>query len=124
MKQIDERKLERQMMRVVNGVERYAQVWSCVAMVALFTLSALIPQAAFAQVAGGSLNGLCTNATNAIGYIKIGVYFILVVAVIGSGVAAAFGRMEWATVGRVLIGCIVAGLATALVGVLYGSSGC
>ncbi|MGH8115167.1 MAG: hypothetical protein ACREPS_08980 [Rhodanobacteraceae bacterium] len=65
MKQIDDRKLERQVMRAVNGVERYAQGLSWLAMVALVTLSALAPQAALAQVAGGSLNGLCTNATNA-----------------------------------------------------------
>jgi hypothetical protein len=79
-------------------------------------VSILCPDLALAQSSGT----LSTNATTAVNYIKTGVYFILIVAVLGSAVAAAFGRMEWATVGRVLIGCVVAGLATEVVNGLSG----
>lgn len=60
------------------------------------------------------------KADSALQWIRRAVYFILVVAVLGSGVLAAFGRMSWATVGQVLIGAIVAGVATEVVGALYG----
>ena len=86
------------------------------------TANALIPHLAFAQAAGGM--DLCTKANSALTWIKEGVFFILVVAVLGSGVLAAFGRMSWATVGQVLIGAIVAGVATEVVTALYGSGGC
>lgn len=124
MKKIDDRALEQKVMRVVDGVERYTPAVSWVMMLGALALSIFVPQVAFAQGGGAGLGNLCSNAQNAIGWIQTGVYFILVVAVLGSGVAAAFGRMEWATVGRILIGCIVAGLAAALVGVLYGNSNC
>ena len=60
------------------------------------------------------------KADSALAWIRRAVYFILVVAVLGSGVLAAFGRMSWATVGQVLIGAIVAGVATEVVSALYG----
>jgi type IV secretory pathway VirB2 component (pilin) len=60
------------------------------------------------------------KADSALQWIRRAVYFILVVAVLGSGVLAAFGRMSWATVGQVLIGAIVAGVATEVVSALYG----
>ena len=82
----------------------------------------LVPHLALAQAAGGM--DLCTKANSALTWIKEGVFFILIVAVLGSGVMAAFGRMSWATVGQVLIGAIVAGVATEVVTALYGSGGC
>ena len=84
--------------------------------------SAVMPHLAFAQDAGGM--DLCTKANDALTWIKEGVFFILIVAVMGSGVLAAFGRMSWHTVGQVLIGAIVAGVATEVVTALYGSGGC
>lgn len=60
------------------------------------------------------------KADSALQWIRRAVYFILVVAVLGSGVLAAFGRMSWTTVGQVLIGAIVAGVATEVVSALYG----
>ncbi|MCZ2134610.1 MAG: TrbC/VirB2 family protein [Burkholderiales bacterium] len=78
----------------------------------------LAPELAFAQDPGAQL---ATKGQNAVNWIKRGVYFILLVSVIGSGVLAAFGRMSWATVGQVLIGAIVAGLSTEVVTALYGS---
>lgn len=74
----------------------------------------VLPETAMAQDIIG------TKGTTAMAWIKRAVYFILVVAVMGSGVLAAFGRMSWATVGQVLIGAIVAGLATEVVTALYG----
>lgn len=124
MKKMDDRQLERWVMRVVHGANRYARVFAWMSILALVLVSAFSPDLAFAQAAGGDLGNLCTNAQNAVHWITIGVYFILVVAVLGAGVAAAFGRMEWATVGRILIGCIVAGLAATLVTALFGASGC
>jgi type IV secretory pathway VirB2 component (pilin) len=85
-------------------------------------LSAMSPHLALAQAAGGM--DLCTKANSALTWIKEGVFFILVVAVLGSGVMAAFGRMSWATVGQVLVGAIVAGLATEVITALYGAGGC
>jgi type IV secretory pathway VirB2 component (pilin) len=78
------------------------------------TLLILIPEFAFAQDLAG-------KADKALEWIKTGVHTILVVSVIGSGVLAAFGRMSWSTVGQVLVGAIVAGVATEVVDALYGS---
>ena len=88
----------------------------------VMALSALTPHLALAQAAGGM--DLCSKANDALTWIREGVFFILIVAVLGSGVMAAFGRMSWATVGQVLIGAIVAGVATEVVTALYGSGGC
>lgn len=82
---------------------------------ALVVVAMCVPGTAFAQDIIGA------KGDTALAWIKKAVYFILVVAVMGAGVAAAFGRMEWATVGRILIGCIVAGLAVEVVGALYGN---
>ncbi|HEV7775641.1 MAG TPA: TrbC/VirB2 family protein [Luteibacter sp.] len=78
------------------------------------TLFLLLPQFAFAQDIGA-------KAEKALEWIKTAVHTILVVSVIGSGVLAAFGRMSWATVGQVLIGAVVAGVATEVVDALYGA---
>ena len=72
-------------------------------------------QPAFAQL------DISSKATTAVEAIKTGVKFVLIVAVMGSGVLAAFGRMSWTTVGQVLIGSIIAGLATEVVSALYGA---
>ncbi|QAU23379.1 hypothetical protein EO087_04790 [Dyella sp. M7H15-1] len=88
----------------------------------MFTIATLIivhPSLAFTQDAASQLK---TQANSALSWLWTGVYFILVVAVLGSGVMAAFGRMEWRTVGQVLIGCVVAGMATAVVQGLFGNS--
>lgn len=74
----------------------------------------VFPESAFAQ------DILSEKGEAAMGWIKKAVYFILVVAVMGSGVMASFGRMSWATVGQVLVGSIVAGLATEVVDALFG----
>jgi type IV secretory pathway VirB2 component (pilin) len=97
----------------------YLRLIVCVTVMAL---SAMSPHLALAQAAGGM--DLCTKANSALTWIKEGVFFILVVAVLGSGVMAAFGRMSWATVGQVLVGAIVAGLATEVITALYGAGGC
>lgn len=59
------------------------------------------------------------QGATALTWLKTAVGLILTVAVLGSGVLAAFGQMSWKTVGQVLIGCIVAGLCTAVVAALY-----
>lgn len=91
---------------------KHASSLNLLCSMAVVLLVSLSPELGFAQSSGGSLSA---SATTAVNYIKTGVYFILIVAVLGSAVAAAFGRMEWATVGRVLIGCVVAGMATEVV---------
>jgi len=86
---------------------------------ALFAFVLLCPAIALAQ----DLGSLTTKSNSAVSWIKTAVHAILVVSVIGSGVMAAFGRMSWATVGQVIIGAVVAGLATEVVDALYGSGG-
>ena len=109
--------VQKQVTELVLGcVSRFGAGLSMLLLVGLTCL----PQLAFGQGVGT----LCTNANNALQWVEIGVYFILIVAVLGSSVAAAFGRMEWATVGRILIGCIIAGVATAVVQALTGMNGC
>jgi type IV secretory pathway VirB2 component (pilin) len=83
-------------------------------------LLVLIPEWAFAQAGGG---GLDSKAKQALDWIQTAVYTILVISVMGSGVLAAFGRMSWSTVGQVLVGAIVAGMATEVVTALYGKGG-
>jgi type IV secretory pathway VirB2 component (pilin) len=78
-------------------------------------MALVLAQPAFAQL------NIEAKATQAVDAIKQGVRFILIVSVMGSGVLAAFGRMSWATVGQVLIGSIIAGLATEVVSALYGA---
>jgi hypothetical protein len=92
------------------------------AMLALMVVLVAAPHLAVAQAAGG-MDQLCTNAQQAVKWVFVGIYFILVVAVGGAAVAASFGRLEWAVVGRILVGCIVAGLAVALVQALSGLTG-
>lgn len=88
------------------------------ALTAVFLLAMLLmPEAVLAQ------NIIDDKATTALDWIKRGVYFLLIVAVLGAGVLAAFGRISWLTVGQVLIGAIIAGVATAVVDALYGDQG-
>jgi type IV secretory pathway VirB2 component (pilin) len=103
-------------------LQRNAGYLQCALTLTFMLCSAVMPHLGLAQVAGGM--DLCSKANSALTWIKEGVFFILVVAVLGSGVMAAFGRMSWATVGQVLIGAIVAGLATEVVTALFGSGGC
>jgi type IV secretory pathway VirB2 component (pilin) len=109
--------------RVDGFMQRHARAIDTLTM--LLTLAiCVLPDLAFAQTSGSSASSqLSTNATTAVNYIKTGVYFILIVGVLGAAVSAAFGRMEWMTVGKVLIGCVIAGLATDVVGGLSGLSG-
>lgn len=85
----------------------------CLGLVVMVAMMAM-PELAHAQ------NIIDEKAETALEWIKRAVYFILVIAVLGSGVLAAFGRMSWSTVGQVLVGAIVAGLATSVVDALYG----
>ena len=80
-------------------------------------LALVLAQPAFAQL------DITKQAQTALTAIKAGVRVILIVAVMGSGVLAAFGRMSWSTVGQVLIGSIIAGLATEVVAALYDTGG-
>jgi hypothetical protein len=107
---------------VVGQVDRCARIFAWTAMLALVLVLVAAPHLAVAQALGG-MDQLCTNAQQAVKWVFVGIYFILVVAVGGAAVAASFGRLEWAVVGRILVGCIVAGLAVALVQALSGLSG-
>ena len=90
------------------------------ASIALFVFFALL--ALFApDIAHAAAGQLQSKGDEAIAWIRIAVGFVLVVAVMGSGVMAAFGQMSWKTVGQVLIGCVVAGLATVVVTALFGA---
>lgn len=118
--------MEKLMNHVANNADKYVTRISWVVMLAVFVASFVMPQLAFAQAVGGGggVGNLCTNANQAVKWIEIGVYFILVVAVLGAAVAASFGRMEWMTVGKILIGCIICGVAVPVVTALSGLSGC
>lgn len=85
-------------------------------LLSILMLLVLMPEWAFAQ-------DISAKADKALQWIKTAVHTILIVAVIGSGVLAAFGRMSWTTVGQVLVGSIVAGVATEVVDALYGTGG-
>lgn len=100
----------------MNDWMRRNRGYMTLALTAVFVFAMMVlPEVAMAQ------NIIDDKATTALDWIKRGVYFILVVAVMGAGVLAAFGRMSWMTVGQVLIGAIVAGVATAVVDALYGN---
>jgi type IV secretory pathway VirB2 component (pilin) len=86
--------------------------------IAVVAIIMLYPEMAFAQA---DLADLSSKSNDAVSWIKTAVHAILVVSVIGSGVMAAFGRMSWSTVGQVIIGAVVAGLATEVVDALYGA---
>ena len=96
--------------------DRHARAlgWISLAVVALLLLVA--PD--MAHAAAGQLQA---KGDEAVSWIRIAVGIILTIAVMGSGVLAAFGQMSWKTVGQVVVGCIVAGLATAVVTALFGS---
>ncbi|MBS0174301.1 MAG: hypothetical protein JSR64_09730 [Nitrospira sp.] len=83
-------------------------------LVAVGALVIAAPEQAHAAAAA-----LQKQGTSALSWIKTGVGLILTVAVLGSGVLAAFGQMSWKTVGQILIGCIVAGMCTVVVAALY-----
>lgn len=84
----------------------------------IFAIAVAFPGLAIAD--GDAASQLSSKATSALDWIKTAVYFILVVAVIGSGVMAAFGRLSWMTVGTVLAGSIIAGIGAEVVTALYG----
>lgn len=88
---------------------------------ALIALMFAFPGLALAD--GDAASQLSSKANSALEWIKTAVYFILVVAVIGSGVMAAFGRLSWMTVGTVLAGAIIAGIGAEVVTALYGGPG-
>ena len=86
-----------------------------------FTLGAMFAVTMFAMPEVAMAQSIIDEkADSALQWIRRAVYFILVVSVLGSGVLASFGRMSWATVGQVLVGAIVAGVATEVVSALYG----
>jgi len=89
----------------------------------VFALCIVFPDGALAFADSGAAQQLGDKAETALGFIKTAVYFILVVAVIGSGVMAAFGRLSWMTVGTVLAGAVIAGIGAEVVDALYGSQG-
>ncbi len=72
------------------------------------------------ETAHAAAGQLTDKAKEAYKWLQIAVAFILGVAVLGSGVLAAFGAISWKTVGQIIVGCIVAGLAAAVVTALYG----
>lgn len=109
MQQVVSLKME----RVGEWLERNRGYVSFAVAALFMTLCLVTPFPSYAQDIIGE------KASTAVEWIKRGVYFILVIAVIGSGVLAAFGRMSWATVGQVLVGAIIAGLATEVVDALY-----
>lgn len=90
------------------------QFFTFCAMALVMMLSIVAPDTAMA--AAGELQD---KADEAYSWLELAVGFILTVAVLGSGVLAAFGQMSWKTVGQVLVGCIVAGLAATVVTALY-----
>ncbi len=97
----------------------YLRLIVCVAVIAI---SAMSPHLALAHPSGGL--DLCPKANTPLTWTKQPVFFILVVAVLASGVMASLGRMSWVPVGQVLNGAIVAGVATEVVTALYGAGGC
>ena len=114
--------MEKMIAGVWSHADRQASRFMKWVMLALVVAIAFTPQFAFA--AAGGVGSLCTNANAALQWIEIAVYFILVVAVLGAAVAASFGRMEWMTVGKILIGCIICGIAVPVVTALSGLNGC
>lgn len=106
--------IQRRAEKSTSWLQRNSAVFTLTMTAALFVVMSFFPETALAQ------NLIDGKAGEAMAWIKRAVYFILTVAVIGSGVLAAFGRMSWATVGQVLIGAIVAGVATEVVDALYG----
>lgn len=99
-----------------NGfLDRNARALSMIAFALVTSIFLFSPT--IAHAAAGQLQ---SKGDSALSWLKIAVGIILTVAVLGSGVLAAFGQMSWKTVGQVLIGCIVAGIAAAVVSGLYG----
>lgn len=91
------------------------RIFGLLALAIVFAAFVFAPETAHA--AAGQLK---EKGKEAYEWLQIAVAFILGVAVLGSGVLAAFGAISWKTVGQILIGCIVAGLASAVVTALYG----
>ncbi|HEX7814785.1 TrbC/VirB2 family protein [Dyella sp.] len=89
----------------------------------ILTMAAMLAMFLLPQLCMAFALDIQAKGQQAVDAIKQGVQLILVVSVLGSGVLAAFGRMSWVTVGQVLIGAIVAGLATEVVDALYGAGG-
>jgi TrbC/VIRB2 family pilin len=97
-------------------LDRNARLIAISAFALLALLMLFAPDTAHA--AAGQLSA---KGATAVAWIRIAVGVILTIAVMGSGVMAAFGQMSWKTVGQVLVGCIVAGLATVVVTALFGT---
>lgn len=82
-------------------------------------LVAALVALALAQPAFAQDLDISTKSASALTTITVGIKVILTVAVMGSGVLASFGRMTWSTVGQVVIGTMIAGLATEVVAAFF-----
>ena len=79
---------------------------------ALTALLLLFPDLAFAQDAAGKVSATAKKAYDLVFSV---VYYLCAIAVIVSGLAATFGRMEWGQFGKIVAGIVVVFSATAMV---------
>ena len=105
---------------VTAVIERHRSLFFWLAATIGLIVTIFMPHMAFAQSGGSAASQLSSKGNDALSYVKIGAYFILIVAVIGCAILAAFGQMSWSKVGGVLIGCIVVGVAVEVVSGLSG----
>ena len=69
---------------------------------------------------GGELETVTTAAESVLATLNSILRVVSIIAIMGCGLAAGFGRMEWGTVGKVFMGLVIANAATTVVEYLGG----
>lgn len=86
-----------------------AMLWGVLILAAL---ALIFPELAFAQDAKAKIAGAGQKAYDIVFEV---VYWLCLIAVIGAGAAAMFGRIEWSKFGQLVLGIVIIFSATAVV---------
>jgi len=98
---------------VLNSPASRATRWAPLALVAVVMLAALLfPELAFAEDAKAKIAATGKKAFDLVFSV---VYWLCAIAVVGGGVGAMMGRMEWGRFGQIVAGIVVVFSATMMV---------
>ena len=92
--------------------------WACLALMLFFVVWPAFGQGVVSD--GGELETVTTAAESILATMNSILRVVSIIVVMGCGLAAGFGRMEWSRFGIVFIGLVIANAATTVVEYLGG----
>jgi type IV secretory pathway VirB2 component (pilin) len=93
-------------------------LWPCLALMLFFVAWPAFGQGIVSD--GGELETVTTAAESILATMNSILRVVSIIVVMGCGLAAGFGRMEWSRFGTVFIGLVIANAATTVVEYLGG----